>query len=94
MSKVERMMKTLPENVRCLFSHALGEEHCNVGEHAEESIAFRNLDYLTFNRNLKDIIIVAEDLKPMGLYLGNTIPIRPFKGEKYDDCLHYLREYL
>lgn len=93
-SKVEKMMKTLPENVRSLFSHILGLEHCIVGEQADESICFRNLDYLTFNRELKDIIIVAEDLKPMGLYLGNTIPIRPFKGEKYDDCLYYLREYL
>lgn len=90
----KKILNTMPANIKSLFSYALGLEHCDITERSSETLTFKNIDYLLSNRDIKDVVVVSDDLSTSGVFLANTLPIRPFRGEKYDDCLYYLKQYL
>lgn len=73
------------------FAHRLFKQQClqKTG-----SYAFKYLDFLCRNRDIKDIIIVDNLVQNFALSLKNGIPIKDYKGENEDDELIHLAKYL
>jgi len=53
-----------------------------------------DLDLLTDNRNLKDIIMISDTLGRVIKHLKNTVPVRSFNGNKKDYSMVALVRYL
>lgn len=53
-----------------------------------------DLDVLTDNRNLKDIIVVTDSFGRIAKHLRNGVPVRTFTGNKKDYSMVALVRYL
>ena len=73
------------------FAHRLFKSHCIV---KEELYLFKNLNVLTYNRELKDIIIVDNSVRNFALFISNGIPIIEFVGSDDDVELCKLSGFL
>jgi len=60
----------------------------------ENDLYIKDLKILEEGRDLSEIIIVDNNIQSFFLQLSNGIPIYDFLGDKSDDCLLPLTEYL
>jgi len=79
------------ENKTKYFAHRLFKNHCIV---KEEVYLFKNLNVLTANRELKDILIVDNSVRNFALFICNGIPIIEFLGKDNDIELCKLSNFL
>ena len=74
------------------FDHILSLQHCLFS--MENEIYIKDLKILEEGRNLKDVIIVDNTIQSFFLQLSNGIPIYDYTGDKSDNILPILSEYL
>ena len=65
-----------------MFHEVLAKEECIYSEELDQYIS--DLDLLTDNRNLKDIILITDTYVRGLKHLRNVIPVRSFDGSKKD----------
>jgi hypothetical protein len=70
----------------------LTREHCIVDKQVK--VAIRNKDLLLEGRNIKNIIFIGTDLRDSMLVKENSIILRPYHGNKYENTLAKLKIYL
>lgn len=75
-----------------MFSQTLCKEECIYAEDADLYIS--DIDILTENRNLKDIIFVTDSFGRVLKHLRNGVPVKSFNGSKKDYSLVALVRYL
>lgn len=73
------------------FAHRIYKDQCIV---KEDFYLFKNLNVLTYNRNLKDIVIVDNSVKNFALFICNGLPIVEFTGSETDQELCKITNYL
>ena len=73
------------------FDHKIYKDFCII---KENFYVFKNLEVLTSNRNLKDIIIIDNLVNNFGLFICNGIQIIDFTGNKNDNELTKLNGLL
>jgi len=73
------------------FSHRLFKNHCIL---KQNFYLFKNLNVLTKNRLIKDIIIVDNIVRNFALFICNGIPIIDYKGTNDDFELCKLSNFL
>jgi len=73
------------------FAHRLFKSHCIV---KEDVYLFKNLNVLTSNRSLKDIIIVDNSVRNFALFICNGIPINEYLGSDDDIELCKINNFL
>lgn len=74
------------------FNHVLCLSHCLYS--MENELFIKDLKILEEGRSMRDIIIVDNNIQSFFLQLSNGIPIYDYTGEKNDDVLLSLTEYL
>lgn len=74
------------------FSHVLCLSHCLYS--MENDMFIKDLKILEEGRSLKDVIIVDNNIQSFFLQLSNGIPIYDYTGDKKDEVLLSLTEYL
>ena len=74
------------------FDHVLSLQHCLYS--MENEIYIKDLKILEEGRNLKDIVIVDNTCQSFFLQLSNGIPIYDYTGDKQDQMLPLLSDYL
>lgn len=79
------------ENKRQYFAHRLYYEQCVV---KEDHYAFKDLELLCYNRDIKDVFIVDNIVRNYCLYIKNGIPIPDYEGSAEDLQLVCLATYL
>jgi TFIIF-interacting CTD phosphatase-like protein len=80
------------ENYPCVFHHILAKEECIYADDIDMYIS--DLDLLTDNRNLKDVIMLCDTLGRAIKHLKNCVPVRTFNGNKKDYSMVALVRYL
>jgi len=91
--KAARLLTINPtDQYPCVFHHVLAKEECVYAEDAD--IYISDLDVLTENRNIKDIIMVADSFGRLLKHLRNGVPVRAFNGSKKDYSMVALVRYL
>jgi hypothetical protein len=60
----------------------LSKDECQYNEELDQHIS--DLEVLTENRNLKDIIMISDNFTRTLKHLKNVIPSRNFNGNKKD----------
>ena len=60
----------------------------------ENEIYIKDLKILEEGRNLKDVVIIDNTIQSFFLQLSNGIPIYDYTGDKSDNILPILSEYL
>lgn len=73
------------------FAHRLFKDHCIV---KEDAYLFKNLNLLTYNRDIKDILIVDNSVRNFALFICNGLPILEFNGSDEDTELCKLTNFL
>lgn len=74
------------------FDHVLCLSHCLYS--MENEMFIKDLKILEEGRNLRDVVIVDNNIQSFFLQLSNGIPIYDYTGDKNDDVLLSLTEYL
>ena len=74
------------------FDHVLSLQHCLYS--MENEIYIKDLKILEEGRNLKDVVIVDNTISSFFLQLSNGIPIYDYTGDKSDNILKLLTNYL
>ncbi|CDW88199.1 nli interacting factor-like phosphatase family protein [Stylonychia lemnae] len=77
---------------RKYFNHILSLTHCLYS--MENEMFIKDLKILEEGRSLKDIVIVDNNIQSFFLQLSNGIPIYDYTGDKNDEVLLSLTEYL
>ena len=75
-----------------MFHQVLCKEECIYADDID--IYISDLDILTENRNIKDIIMISDTYGRTIKHLRNIIPIKSFQGNKKDYSLVALVRYL
>ncbi len=74
------------------FDHVISREYCTVNPISSNII--KDLSLLTFNRRKNEILIVDNKPENFCLDFNNGIPIKDYYGDKNDEELKYLTQYL
>jgi Dullard-like phosphatase family protein len=74
------------------FDHVLSLQHCLFS--MENEIYIKDLKILEEGRSLKDVIIVDNTIQSFFLQLSNGLPIYDYTGDKADNVLPVLCDYL
>jgi TFIIF-interacting CTD phosphatase-like protein len=74
------------------FDHILSIQHCLYS--MENEIYIKDLKILEDGRQLKDVVIVDNNMHSFFLQISNGIPIYDYTGDKSDNILIALTEYL
>eukprot|EP00347_Sterkiella_histriomuscorum_P003489 403364102 len=77
---------------RKYFNHVLSLTHCLYS--MENDMFIKDLKILEEGRSLKDVVIVDNNIQSFFLQLSNGIPIYDYTGDKNDEVLLSLTEYL
>lgn len=75
-----------------VFHYILCKEECIFAEDIDTYIS--DIDILTENRNVKDMIMVSDTYARMIKHLRNGVPVKSFSGDKKDYSLVALLRYL
>jgi TFIIF-interacting CTD phosphatase-like protein len=75
-----------------VFHQILCKEECIYAE--DSDIYISDLDILTENRNIKDIIMVSDSFGRLLKHLRNGVPVKTFNGSKKDYSMVALVRYL
>lgn len=74
------------------FDIILTKEHCIKDKQLR--LICRNKDIFLEGRQLKNILFIANDLRDMTLIHQNSIFVRSYHGNKYENTLAKLKMYL
>ncbi len=74
------------------FDHVLSLGHCLYS--GENDFYIKDLKILEQGRSLNDIVIVDNNIQSFFLQLSSGIPIYDYTGDKNDNYLIYLTDYL
>ena len=80
------------ESYPCVFHHIITKDECIYADDIDTYIS--ELDILTDNRNIKDIIMLTDSFSRIAKHLRNGIPVRTFNGNKKDYSMVALVRYL
>ena len=80
------------ENYPCVFHHILSKDECIYADDLD--IYISDLDVLTENRNIKDLIMVTDTFGRTIKHIRNRIPVKSFNGSKKDYSMVALVRYL
>jgi TFIIF-interacting CTD phosphatase-like protein len=75
-----------------VFHHVLSKEECIYAEDIDSYIS--DIDILTENRNIKDIVMVTDTYARIIKHLRNGVPTKMFNGDKKDYSMVALLRYL
>ena len=74
------------------FDIILTREHCILDKQVRGAI--RNKDLLLEGRSLKNLVFLVTDPRDSMLIKENTVVVRPYHGNKYENTLTKLKMYL
>ena len=75
-----------------VFHQILSKENCLYNEELDQYLS--DLDILTDNRDIRDIIFVCDTYTRALKHLRNVIPVKAYNGSKKDYSLVALSRYL
>ena len=84
------LVRSILDPKREIFNYILSHESCLK---TRNGLVVKNLEILK-GRNLRDIIIVDNLAQNFGLHVNNGIPILSWYGDKSDNELSYICDYL
>ena len=91
-SKVCELLTLNPTATYQVFHEVLSKEDCLYNDELDQYIS--DLDVLTENRNMKDIIMITDSYVRALKHIRNVVPVRNFEGNKKDYTLVALGRYL
>ncbi len=77
---------------RTYFDHVISRESCTP--HPSGKNQLKDLLLLLDNRSIKELLIVDNKATSFAIHFTNGIPIPDYEGDKSDQWLHHLHQYL
>lgn len=75
-----------------MFHHILTKDECVYADDIDVYVS--DLDVLTENRNIKDLIMISDSFSRSLKHIRNRVPVKSFNGSKKDYSMVALVRYL